>query len=393
MTEKLKFAVIGVGIMGSSHVRDIANSVNVTLAAICDLDPQRAQTTAAAHGIPAYTDYREMIDTEKLDGVLIATPHYYHTPIAIYAMQHGVNALTEKPEAVHVKDARRMNAAYEEAKQKYPGLIFAIMFQNRTHGVYAKLKELIDSGELGKLFRTTWIVTDWFRTQRYYDNGGWRATWSGEGGGVLLNQCPHNLDLYQWLVGMPNKVTGFAAIGKYHKIEVEDEVTAVFHHANGMVGHFLTTTAESPGTNRLEIIGEKGKIVVEGGKIMFTRNQTSMIEFLQNSPDLFAKVPNETVEIPYNLGGGHHRIVTEAFAQAIRTGSEAPLVAAGPEGIRGLTLGNSIMLSSWLGKTIDVPFDEDLYEDRLQELIRTSRFQKASTGPGEVADVTSSFQK
>ena len=391
MTEKLKFAVIGVGIMGSSHVRDIANSENVTLAAICDLDPQRAKATAEAHGIPAYTDYREMIDKEKLDGVVIATPHYYHTPIAIYAMQHGVNALTEKPEAVHVKDARRMNEAFDQSKQKYPDLVFAIMFQNRTHGVYSKLKELIDAGELGKLVRTTWIVTDWFRTQRYYDNGGWRATWSGEGGGVLLNQCPHNLDLYQWLVGMPNKVTGFAAIGKYHNIEVEDEVTAVFHHENGMVGHFMTTTAESPGTNRLEIIGEKGKVVVENGKILFTRNQTSMFDFLQTSQELFAKVPNETVEVPYNQGGGAHRIVIEAFAQAIRSGT--PLVAAGPEGIRGLTLGNSIMLSSWLGKTIDIPFDEDLYEARLQELIRTSRFQKASSGSGEVVDVSSSFQK
>jgi predicted dehydrogenase len=393
MTEKLRFAVIGVGIMGSSHVRDLASSEDIQLAAICDLDPQRAKNAAEAQGVPAYTDYREMIDKEKLDGVLIATPHYYHTPIAIYAMQHGVNALTEKPEAVHVKDARRMNEAFAEAKKKYPNLIFAIMFQNRTNAMYAKLKEMISGGELGKLVRTTWIVTDWFRTQAYYDNGGWRATWSGEGGGVLLNQCPHNLDLYQWLVGMPNKVTGFAAIGKYHNIEVEDEVTAVFHHENGMVGHFMTTTAESPGTNRLEIIGEKGKVVVENGKIFFTRNQKSMIEFLQTSPELFAKVANETVEIPFTQGGGKHIIVTEAFAEAIRSGSPQPLVAAGPEGINGLGLGNAIMLSSWLGKTVEIPLDEDLYESRLQELIRNSRFQKTTTGSSEVADVSGSFMK
>jgi predicted dehydrogenase len=392
---KVKLAVIGVGVMGSSHVRDLAGGrvPNAELAAICDVDHSRADQFAAETGVPAYYDYHSLLESGGVDGVIIATPHYFHTPIAIDFMDRGVHVLTEKPIAVHTLDARKMIAAYQAAQQKYPELKFAIMFQQRTYGFWRKIKEMIDGGELGRLVRATWIITDWFRTQAYYDNGGWRATWSGEGGGVLLNQCPHNLDLYQWLVGMPNKVTGFAAIGKYHNIEVEDEVTAVFHHANGMVGHFLTTTAESPGTNRLEIIGEKGKIVVEGGKIMFTRNQTSMIEFLQNSQELFAKVPNEVVEIPYSSGGGHHRIVTEAFAQAIRTGSEAPLVAAGPEGIRGLTLGNSIMLSSWLGKTIDVPFDEDLYEDRLQELIRTSRFQKASSGPGEVADVTSSFQK
>ena len=307
MTDKLKFAVIGVGIMGSSHVRDISKSENVALAAICDIDPQRAQNAAAAHDVPWYTDYKEMIDKEKLDGVVISTPHYFHTPIAIYAMEHGVNALSEKPEAVHVKDAHKMNDAFEAARKKYPNLIFAIMFQNRTHGVYKKLKEMIDGGQLGKLVRTTWIVTDWFRSQSYYDNGGWRATWRGEGGGVLLNQCPHNLDLYQWLVGLPNKVTGFAAIGKYHNIEVEDEVTGFFQHENGMVGHFVTTTAESPGTNRLEIIGENGKIVVEDRKILFTRNEQSMIDFLKSTPELFARVPSQVEEIPYepNSGSSH----------------------------------------------------------------------------------------
>ncbi len=392
MTDKLKFAVIGVGIMGSSHVRDIASSENIALAAICDIDPQRAQNAAAAQGVPAYTDYREMIDKEKLDGIIIATPHYFHTPIAIYAMLHGVNVLSEKPEAVHVKDAHSMNDAYEEAKQKFPNLVFAIMFQNRTFGVYAKLKEMIEAGELGKLVRTTWIVTDWFRTQAYYDNGGWRATWRGEGGGVLLNQCPHNLDLYQWLVGLPKKVTGFAAIGKFHNIEVEDEVTAVFHHENGMVGHFMTSTAESPGTNRLEIVGEKGKVVVEGGKIIFTRNTQSMFDFLKTTPELFAKVPNETIEIPYEKGGGAHKIVTEKFAAAIRNPGSA-LIAAGPEGFRGLSLGNAIMLSSWTGQTVELPLDEDLYEKKLQALIATSRFQKTVTGSGDVADVSSSFQK
>lgn len=392
MTDKLKFAVVGVGIMGSSHVRDIARSENIALAAICDIDPQRAANTAAAHGVPAYTDYREMIDKEKLDGVMIATPHYFHTPIAIYAMQHGVNTLSEKPEAVHVKDARKMNEAYAEAKKTYPNLVFALMFQQRTHSIWRKLKEMISGGELGKLVRATWIVTDWFRSQSYYDNGGWRATWRGEGGGVLLNQCPHNLDMYQWLVGLPHKVTGFAAIGKYHNIEVEDEVTAFFQHEDGLVGHFITTTAESPGTNRLEIIGEKGKVVVEGGKILFTRNHQSMFEFLRTTPELFAKVPCETLEVPHShLGEGSHRVVTEAFAAAIRTGS--PLVAEGTEGIRGLALGNAIMLSSWLGQTVEIPFDEDLYEKLLSERIATSRFQKTVTGNGTVADVSASFQK
>lgn len=391
MSEKLKFAVVGVGIMGSSHVRDISKSDNVALAAICDIDEQRARNAAAVHNVPWYTDYQKMIDQEKLDGVVIATPHYFHTPIAIYAMQHGVNALSEKPEAVHVKDAHQMNDVFDEAKKKYPNLIFAVMFQNRTNGIYKKLKEMIDGGELGKLVRTTWIVTDWFRSQSYYDNGGWRATWAGEGGGVLLNQCPHNMDLYQWLVGLPKKVTGFAAIGKYHNIEVEDEVTAFFQHENGMVGHFITSTAESPGTNRLEIIGENGKVVVEDGKIMFTRNQQSMIDFLKSTPELFAKVPNTTEEVPYDSSSrASHSLVIETFAQAIRD-AKTPLIAHGTEGIRGLSLGNAIMLSSWLGRTVELPLDEDLYAEKLNELVASSRFEKTTTGGGEIADVSASL--
>ena len=180
-----------------------------------------------------------------------------------------------------------MISAYEAALADTPHLKFAAMFQQRTHGYWRKIKELIDEGELGRLTRATWIITDWFRTQAYYDNGGWRATWSGEGGGVLLNQCPHNLDLYQWFVGLPARVAGFATLGKYHDIEVEDEVTGYFEYENGMVGHFITTTAESPGTNRLEIVGERGKLVFEGGKLMFYRNRSSMLDFIQTSPRAF----------------------------------------------------------------------------------------------------------
>jgi predicted dehydrogenase len=393
MTEKIKLAVIGVGIMGSSHAHDIANSENVALAAVCDIDPQRAQNAAAQYGVPGYTDYRELIRQEKLDGVLIATPHYFHTPIAIECLQQGLNVLTEKPEAVHAKDAHKMNLAYEEARKQNPNLIYAIMFQSRTYGIWLKLKEMIDGGQLGQLVRATWIVTDWFRSQRYYDNGGWRATWRGEGGGVLLNQCPHNLDLYQWLLGLPQKVTGFAAIGKHHNIEVEDEVTAFFQHENGMVGHFITTTAESPGTNRFELIGDLGKVVVENSCITFTRNEQSMFDFLRTTPDLFTRVPNQVEEVPFtHHGEAGHRLVIENFAAAIRDPS-TPLVAHGTEGIRALSLGNAIMLSSWLGHTVDLPLDEDLYEAHLQKLIESSRFQKADEGPGVLYDGSGAYQR
>ena len=316
--KKVKLAVIGLGVMGSSHVRDIQTMENAELAAVCDINKELADQFAAEYHVPAYYSHTDVLEKAGVDGIIIATPHYFHTTIMIDAMARGIHTLSEKPIGVTTKDAKKMIAAYEAAKAKDPKIVFAIMFQQRTHGYWRKIKEMIDGGELGKLARATWIITDWFRTQAYYDNGGWRATWSGEGGGVLLNQCPHNLDLYTWFVGTPKKVTGFAHIGKYHNIEVEDEVTGYFEYENGMVGHFLTTTAESPGTNRLEIVGEKGKLVFEAGKLTFTKNAESMFDFINTCPKMFAKVENEVIDVEYPESDHRaHRLVLINYCDAI----------------------------------------------------------------------------
>jgi predicted dehydrogenase len=376
--KKVRIGVIGIGNMGAAHIHDVAELENCELAGICDVIPERADVPARELGVPAYYDYKDMINQTQLDGVIVATPHYDHTPISIDCLGRGINVLVEKPIAVHVKDARTMVAAYQQAKTQYPGLVFSIMFMQRTYGFWRKIKAMIDEGELGRLVRTTWLITDWFRTQNYYNSGGWRATWRGEGGGVLLNQCPHNLDLYQWMVGMPKRISGFAAIGKYHDIEVEDEVTGFFEHENGMVGHFVTTTAESPGTNRLEIIGDLGKLVFEDGNLTLSRNHSSMLEFIQTSPHSFDRVEMDIEQVNYeHHGQPGHRMLIENFADAILTG--APLIAAAPEGINSLTLSNGMMLSSFLGRPVDIPFDEDAYEARLQELAKTSRYQKKVT--------------
>jgi predicted dehydrogenase len=263
------------------------------------------------------------------------------------------------------------------------------MFQQRTYGYWQKIKSLIDEGELGRLVRTTWIITDWFRNQSYYNNGGWRATWKGEGGGVLLNQCPHNLDLYQWFTGMPRRVAGFAAIGKYHQIEVEDEVSAYLEYSNGMIGHLITSTAESPGTNRLEIVGEMGKLVFENKRLVFFRNRYSLFEQIKTASSGFEPVENWQIEIPYqHHGQPGHRLIIENFANAILHGED--LIAPAVEGIHSLTLGNAIMLSSFLGHPIDLPIDAESYADKLQDLIKNSRFQK-NVVEREVTDLEGSF--
>lgn len=274
---KIKLAEIDVGVIGRLHARDIDALKRSELVGICDINQSRADKNTDKYGIPRYYDYHELLEKDDLDAVLIATSHNDHPIIAIDAFKHGLHVLTDNPIAVHVQAALEMIAGYEKALENYPNRIFAAMFQQRTYGFWKKIKSLIDEGELGQLMRTTRIITDWFRTQSYYDNGGWRATWRSEGGGVLLNQCPHIIDLYQWFVGMLIRVAGLAAIGKYHSIEPEDEVTAYLEYENGMIGHLITSTAESPGTNRLETVGEKGKLTFEEDKLIFYRNRTSTL--------------------------------------------------------------------------------------------------------------------
>jgi predicted dehydrogenase len=386
---KIKIAVIGVGVMGSQHARDIHALDNTELAAICDINPARADQYAQHYDVPAYYSHTDLLAQAGLDAVLIATPHYDHPLIAMDSFQRGLHVLTEKPIAVHVQAAQEMIAAYQAARQQHPGLVFAAMFQQRTYGFWLKIKSLIEEGELGVLVRATWIITDWFRTQSYYDNGGWRATWKGEGGGVLLNQCPHNLDLYQWFVGMPSRVTGFAAIGKYHHIEVEDEVTAYLEYGNSMIGHLVTSTAESPGTNRLEIVGEKGKLVFENGILTFFRNRYSMFDQIETATSGYQPVENWRIDVPYqHHGQPGHRLVIENFANAILHGEK--LIAPAIEGLNSLTLGNAIMLSSFQGGPIDLPMDAAAYATKLQELIEHSRFEKVVV-EREVPDFGSSF--
>lgn len=391
MAEKTRIAVIGLGNMGSAHCQDIASSEVCELAAVCDTDQAKADRFAEKFAVPAFYDYRGLLASGLAESVLVAVPHYDHVPLSVDSLERGVHVLVEKPITVTVKGGRSMVAAYEGARQQHPGLMFAIMFQQRTYGFWKKVKEMIDGGELGRLVRATWIITDWFRTQFYYDTGGWRATWKGEGGGVLLNQCPHNLDLYTWFFGTPRRVSGFASIGKHHNIEVEDEVTGYFEHDNGMVGHFITTTAESPGTNRLEIVGENGKLVYEAGRLVFVRNASSMITFLRESKRSFDKVPNETVEVSFtHHGQPGHKIMIENFSAAIQQGE--PLIAPATEGLRSIALGNAVMLSSFEKRTVEIPFDEDLYEIHLNNLIAASRFQKGEIKT-EDADMNASFQK
>lgn len=391
--QKVKIGLIGLGNIGSHHANYLKDMDQVELVGVCDLIPEKADKFASICYTRAFYNHQDLFHDSGLEAVLIAVPHYDHTPIAVEAFQRGIHVLCEKPVAVHVNDARKMMTAYEQAQKNNPALQFGLMFMERTYPCYVKIKDVLDSGELGRLTRATWINTAWFRTQAYYNSGGWRATWAGEGGGILTNQCPHTLDMYQWLFGPPTKISGHAHIGKYHDIEVEDEVTAYFEHQNGMVGHLIVTTAESPGTNRLEVIGENGKFVFENNKLVFNRNRESMLKFSNETNQSFATVENWYTEIPIPKGVSNaHRAVTEAFVEAVLD-PKMSLVAYGNEGIHSVMMANGIMQSSFSGQVVSTPIDADAYEAKLKELIKVSRFVKKANDTLTSSDMDKSFNK
>lgn len=360
----LRIGVIGVGNMGSAHARMLEQGKvsGAVLAAVCDHNPGQCERFASAR---RFGDARELIQSGEVDAVVVATPHYDHPHSAVAALEAGLHVLVEKPLAVHKADAERMLAAY--AARPKTSQVFAEMFNQRTDPRYQKLKQLIDTGELGAIRRLNWIITDWFRTEAYYRSGGWRATWRGEGGGVLLNQAPHQLDLWQWLFGMPRRVRAFCGFGRFHAIEVEDQVTAYLEYSSGATGVFVTTTGEAPGTNRLEIAAERGKVVIEGDGLRFVRNEVPMSDFSKSTSECYAGPPTWKVEIPTSGAGPQHLGILQNFADAIA--GRAELVAPAVEGVHSVELANAMLLSALEDRTVELPLDAAAYAGQLERLI------------------------
>lgn len=360
----VKFGIAGMGSIGIMHAEKLlSGSVpGAELAAVCTGHIEKLEDFSKRYpDVKICETYEEMLSLS--DAVLIATPHPLHPEMAIEALQAGKHVLIEKPSGADTKNVRRMNEAAARS-----GKVFGIMYNMRKNPVYGKVRELVSSGELGELKRITWLITDWYRSQAYYDSGTWRATWSGEGGGVLMNQAVHNLDLLQWICGMPVTVQAFMKYGAGHKIQVEDDVTAYLEFPGGASGLFVTATHEVPGTNRLEISGDNGKLVVENNEIIFSRNRTGEREFSRVNTDPFAKPENWRCQIPVKEGGDGHTEILREFTDAILTGRE--LTAPGEEGILGLTLANAMYLSAAKGRMVDLRnWDDEEYYELLRDRI------------------------
>ncbi len=375
----VRVGVIGLGNMGTAHANALHGGIikGATLGAVCDERPERIEWARGQYGEATayYGDVDAMLASGTIDGVIVATPHYGHPELAIKAFGQGLHVLIEKPAGVYTKQVREMNEAAAATDK-----VYGIMYNQRLNPMYLKLRELVESGELGELRRTNWIVTDWYRSQSYYDSGSWRATWEGEGGGVLINQCPHQLDLWHWTTHLkPKRLRAFCQFGKYRDIEVENEVTAYVEYENGGTGVFVTTTAEAPGTNRFEVAGTRGKIVIERGKMSFWRNRVSEPEFNASFRGGFGSPECWSVDIPVPAGEGQqHNGIIQNWTDAIAGGT--PLVAPGEDGINGLMLSNAMLLSTWTDSWVDFPIDEERFHAELEARIRESRDRRASEG-------------
>ncbi len=383
---KIKLGIIGIGNMGSAHARSVMNGLcpDFELTAVADINPDRIEWAKREFpSLSCFSTAEEMLDGNLIDACLVCVPHYDHPKYAIECMKRNIHVCVEKPAGVYTKQVREMN---EEA-ERHPDVVFSLMFNQRTNHIYRKIHDLVKSKKYGEIRRTNWLITNWYRSQIYYDSGSWRATWSGEGGGVLLNQCPHQLDLWQWICGMPKRVCAHLHYGKWHDIEVEDDVTAYVEYENGATGVFITSTGDAHGTNRFEIQLDGAKIVAEGDSLSVLEYETSEQDFSRENKAPFATVPAKYIDIATDGKNEQHIGVINAWGGTILRNGK--LVADGKEGINSLTLSNAMHLSSWLNKTIELPFDEELYYEELTKRINTSVRKKE--GEAIFADTRDSY--
>ena len=385
--DKVRIGIIGMGNMGRFHANDLLDGKvpRGVLAAVGSTSPHKLEEYKEK-GVQIFGSGEEMIASGAIDALLIATPHYQHTSLGVAALEAGLHIMVEKPISAHKADAERLIAAAAAR----PDQVFGAMFQLRVEPRYQKIRGLVQGGELGDLVRVLWIMTDWFRSEAYFQSGGWRATWKGEGGGVLLNQCLHQLDAMQWITGMPSQVRSHVGIGKWHDIEVEDDVTCYMEFTNGASGAFITSSGETPGSNRFEITGTKGRLILENDTLTLTRNEVPSDEWCKTSKIGFQKPETTVEEIPIPGADAAHATLMTNFVNAILDGEA--LIAPGVEGLGSVELANVMVYSGLLNESVDLPMDGAAWEAKLNELIANSTHEKKVV---EVSseDFAASFRK
>ena len=378
----IRIGVIGLGNIAKQHINNISSGAvqGCELRAICS---RSGSELATELGVEHFVDYHELCDSGLIDGVIIATPTMAHFAMAKYALERNLHVMLEKPMGLSSYEGQ---ALLQFANEKS---VFALMLNQRTDPTFSKMKQIVDSGILGPIQRTHWTMTNWFRPEIYFQVSDWRATWKGEGGGMLVNQCIHNLDVFQWICGMPSHIQAFCEFGKYHQIEVEDEVTAYFRYANGATGLFVGSTGEAPGVNRFDIIGDQGSLHFDAGQLTLKRNQQSTAEFNQQTDNMFGmpQCISEVLHITDKVN--QHALIMNNFIDAIVHGAE--LIAPAEHGLASLDMANAMLLSTWQQQPITLPLDRQAYQQTLDDKIAHSVLRQKSDKQAKV-DMAASYR-
>jgi predicted dehydrogenase len=378
----VRVGVIGVGNIAKQHIDNIISGEvqGCEIRAICS---RSGSELAAELRVQHFADYRVLCDSGLVDALIIATPTMAHFAMAKYALERKLHVMLEKPMGL---------SSFEgEALLQYADkhTVFSLMLNQRADPTFSKMKQIVDSGVLGPIQRTHWTMTNWFRPEIYFQVSDWRATWKGEGGGMLLNQCIHNLDVFQWICGMPEHVQGFCEFGKYHEIEVEDEVTAYMRYANGATGLFVGSTGEAPGVNRFDIIGDKGSLHFDSGQLTLNRNQQSTAEFNRQTDDMFGmpECKSEAIKIKDHVN--QHALIMNNFIDAINHGGA--LITPAEQGLASLDMANAMLLSTWAKRPVKLPLDRKAYQEALEDKIATSSLRQKSDKKARV-DMSASYR-
>ncbi|WNC72797.1 Gfo/Idh/MocA family oxidoreductase [Thalassotalea psychrophila] len=382
MTTEIRLGVIGLGNIAQQHINNVTTGAtkNCKITALCS---RSAGPQAAELGADHFTRYQSLIDSGSVDTVLIATPTLSHFEIAKYALEKGLHVMLEKPIGLSSFEGETL------VKIKPNNVKFALMLNQRTDPTFKKIKAVVDSGVLGEIQRTHWTMTNWFRPDIYFQVSDWRATWKGEGGGLLVNQCIHNLDIFQWICGVPSEITAFSEFGKYHNIEVEDEVTAYLRYNNKATGVFVGSTGEAPGVNRFDIIGDKGSLHFDSGILIQKLNDQSTATFCANTDEMFGLPTVSQSDISTTETVNQHAIIMNNFINAII--SDEALIAPAQDGLASLDMANAMLQSTWNKQTVTLPMNRQAYQAQLNEKAAGSQLRSKSSTKAKI-DMNASYR-
>lgn len=371
MTDKIRVALVGVGVMGSKYADMIVSGEvkNMVLTGVVARN-LKAQEWAAilvnAEGLHpnVYRDVDDMFaHADDFDAVIIVTPHKTHEEIAVRAFELGKHVLCDKPAGATIGQAQNMTAASKQYDK-----VYGMIFHQHRYPKYLYIKQALENGELGELKRMLMVNSRYFRTAHYHQSGSWRSSWNGEGGGALINQGAHILDIWQWLFGMPQKIYAEIPFGKYNEFKVDDEATISMRYENGATGVFMLTTGEAVWQERLEIVGTKGRMLLEDDILHIYRYSKDSTEYIATE-DVNSREHLAITEEVINFGKAEEPYVEilENFAEAVISGDSSILIAPGEEAINQLMLTNGAYCSAWKGMPVCLPLDAEEYEATFRE--------------------------